>query len=379
MRRLTLALCAALIVGCSSTDSIDLEPAELVDFEATGKIRTVWSRNVGAGQDKRYTLLVPALAAEAVFAVDVKGRVTALNRSDGKRLWRTDLDTPVSGGVGAGSGLVLVGTYAGQVIALNQADGSELWRTQVSSEVLAPPQTNGDIVVAQTVDGKLVGLEAKTGARRWLYENTLPVLTLRGTGTPVLRGDAVYAGFANGKVIAVSASDGVLRWEQRVGLAQGRTELERVVDIDGSPMLHGDLVYAVSFQGRLGAFGRANGRVIWAQENSSFQNLAAGISNVYVVTDSDSVQAYQANSGELIWDNDQLVRRKVSAPQTFANYVAVGDDDGYLHVFSQADGSYVARRKLDGDGLRSPMIAAGDQLFALGNSGKLVALEVVKK
>ena len=379
MKRLALVLLSALAVACSSTDTVELEPAKLVDFKASARVKTLWSRDIGTAQDKRYTLLMPAIAGERIFAADIKGRVTALDRSNGKRLWRENIDAPVSGGIGAGADLVVVGTYTGQVVALSQGDGSERWRAQVSSEVLAPPQTNGDIVVVQTLDGKLIGLDAGSGERRWLYENTLPVLTLRGTGTPVLSGDAAYAGFANGKIIAVSAGDGVLRWEQRVAVARGRTELERVIDIDGSPILYGDLVYATSFQGRIGAFGRANGRVIWAHDSSSFQNLAAARETVYTVNDSDTVQAYQANSGELLWENDQLLRRRVSAPQTFDRYVAVGDDDGYLHVLSQADGNFVARRKLDGDGLRSPMVSDGEVLYVLGNSGSLKALRVEER
>lgn len=378
MYGLVVLVLSLLMSACSSNDSIDIEPAELVDFEPQIKLRELWSKNVGGSDDERYTLLVPAISGERIFATDAEGVVTALDRNTGKQLWEVELDTAISGGVGAGVDLVLVGTYSGDVIALSQEDGAERWRIQVSSEIFAPPQINGNVVVVQTVDGKLLGLNATDGTQNWLYDNTLPVLTLRGTGVPVVTDDSVYAGFSTGKIIALDVRTGILRWEQRVSVAKGRTELERVIDVDGAPLLAGDLVYAANFQGRIAAFGRANGRVIWAKDTSSFQNLAAGFGNVYLVTDADTISAYRASSGEVMWENEKLLRRKVSAPQTFDRYIVVGDSDGFLHVIDQTSGEFVARRKIDGDGLRSPMIASGEVLYVLSNGGELTALKVAE-
>lgn len=379
MKRLAIVALSAVLGACASNDAIDLEPAELVDFDETAELKELWSEDVGAGQDKRYTRLMPAIAGDRIFATDIEGNVVALNRHDGDEMWETELEAPVSGGVGAAYGLVLVGTYNGEVIALDQNDGSERWRAQVSSEVLSAPQSNGDIVAVQTLDGRLYGLEASSGEKRWSYDNALPVLTLRGTGTPVVTDTTVFAGFATGKVLAIESRTGLLKWEQRVAVAQGRTELERVIDIDGAPLLVGDILFAGSYQGRLVALNRGNGRGIWAEEASTYQSLAAGLGNVYLSSAEDHVIAYQAGSGQAQWSNEQLLRRKITAPQTFGNYVAVADDEGYLHVMSQDDGRFVAREKIDGDGVRSAMISDGEVLYVMGNSGELVALKVKEK
>jgi len=379
MKRLAIVALSALLGACASNDAIDLEPAELVDFDESVKLEALWSEDVGAGQDVRYTRLVPAIAGDRIFATDIEGNVLALNRYDGKEIWEVELDTPISGGVGAGYGLVLVGTFDGEVIALDQNDGSVRWRVQLSSEVLSAPQSNGDIVAVQTLDGRLYGLEAASGEKRWSYDNSLPVLTLRGTGTPVVTETTVFAGFATGKVLAVESRTGLLQWEQRVAVAQGRSELERVIDIDGAPLLVGDILYAGSYQGRLVALNRGNGRGIWAEESSTYNSLAAGHGNVYLSSAEDKVFAYQAGSGQVMWSNEQLLRRKITAPQTFGTYVAVADDEGYLHVMSQDDGRFVARKKIDGDGVRSAMISDGEVLYVMGNSGELVAIKVEEK
>ncbi len=372
---LGLIVCT-LLGACSSTDSADLEPAELVDFNPTGKIEILWSRGVGVGQDKRYTLLVPALSGDRIYASDIEGNVVALDRHSGEKQWEVELDEPVSGGVGVGAGLVLMGTYAGEVIALDLDDGSERWRARVSSEVLSAPQANRRIVVVQCLDGKLFGFNAADGSRRWVYDNILPALTLRGTGSPVVTDTTVYAGIDTGKLLALDVRDGLLKWEQRVSIPQGRTELERVIDVDGSPLLAGDLVYAANYQGRIAAFSRANGRGIWNKDISSYQNLAVGFNKVYASSAMDSVIAFRSSTGVIEWENNQLVRRNITAPQTFDNYVAVSDFEGYVHILSQSDGKFVARRKIDSDGIRSPMVSEGEVLYILSNDGKLVALKI---
>ncbi|MEX1033415.1 MAG: outer membrane protein assembly factor BamB [Cellvibrionaceae bacterium] len=363
------------LAACGSTP--ELEPMELQDFERQAQLQRLWSTGVGSGQDVRYTLLTPALVDEVIFATDVKGRVTALDRSNGKRIWETKLDEPVSGGVGVGSGTLLLGTYNAEVIALNTEDGSERWRTRVSSEVLSPPQTNGRFVIVQTFDGRMIGLDHATGEQRWSYESVLPLLTLRGTSTPLVVGSTAYAGFANGKAVALEADSGLLIWEQRIAIPQGRSELERMVDVDATPLLVGNILFVVSYQGELMALSRATGRPLWSQSASSVNDLSAGGGNVYMTATDSSIKAYVTNSGQLAWENKQLLRRKLSAPIAIGRYVAVADEEGgYLHLLSQADGTMVARRRIDRSGVRSPMRAVDDVLYVYGNGGKMVALRV---
>ncbi len=371
-------LIAVLLAACSSVEEKALEPMELPEFEAKGQLKRLWKASVGSGQDNRYTMLVPAINGDNIYASDIEGNVFAFNRNTGKKLWQQELDVPVSGGIGIGSGVLLLGTYSAHVIALDMNDGSEKWRVRVSSEVVSPPQTNGRLVAVQTFDGRLLGLDFNTGKQLWAYETANPLLTLRGSASPLFYGTSIYAGFATGKVVSVQASDGLLLWEQRVAVPKGRGDYERMIDIDGSPLLVGDILFCVSFQGQLVAFSRATGRVLWSQQASSFLDLSAGQGNVYLTDAGGSVKAYRTGSGQLAWENDQLLRRKVSAPHAFASYVAVADEEeGYLHILSQTDGSFVARKKIDGSGIRSPLVHADNTLYVFSNDGDLVAFEVV--
>jgi outer membrane protein assembly factor BamB len=365
-----------LLAACSSTP-VELEPKELQDIDTQARLERLWSTKVGAGQGVRYTLLVPAVAGEVIYASDVEGNVVALDRLSGKRIWRTELDEPVSGGVGYGGGLVLVGTYDAEVIALDAETGAERWRSKVASEILSPPVTNGNVVIAQAFNGRLTALDHETGQQRWIYESPMPLLTLRGNATPLIVGSTVYAGFANGKIVALEADDGLLIWEQRIAIPQGRSELERMVDVDASPLLVGNILFVVSYQGELVALSRATGRPLWTQPASSFNDLGAGQGKVYMTAADGAVKAYDTTNGQLVWENDQLLRRKVTAPTAVTDYVAVGDEiGGFLHLLNQTDGEIVARRRIDRGGLRSPMVVVDDIVYVYNNDGSLVALQV---
>lgn len=374
MMRILLLLVVAALAACSSNDAKELEPAELVKFSASVELDKVWSRHVGDGAGDYYTLLPLASAGEVLYAVDTEGYLVAVDRGEGRKLWDRKLRRGIASGVGAAGDQLYLGTLDGEVLALSRDDGAEVWRQQLSSEVLAPPQSNGSIVVAQTQDGRLYGLRAEDGSQAWMQEVAVPALTLRGTATPIVTDTAVYAGFASGKILAVDVKDGTLLWEQRVALSSGRTELERVVDINAAPLLVGDILYSGSFQGRLVAINRGTGRGLWAQPASSYNNLAAAGNRIFISDAEGVVRAYNATSGEPEWSNDQLLRRKLSAPQTFAGYVAVADFEGYLHLLDQSSGEFVGRRKIDGAGVRSPMLSVDDILYVYGNSGELVAL-----
>ncbi|MCQ4272662.1 outer membrane protein assembly factor BamB [Pseudomonas kuykendallii] len=367
---------AVLAVGCSSNSKKELPPAELVKFDAEVKLDEQWSRSVGDGQGDLYNLLTPAVDGDSIFAAGADGDVMALDRETGKVLWKKDLEAPVSGGVGVGSGMVLLGTLKGEVIALDAASGEEKWRARVTSEVLSAPATNGDIVVVQTQDDRLIGLEASTGTQRWIYENSPAVLTLRGTGAPVVTNNLAIAGLSTGKVIAVDTQRGLPVWEQRVAVPQGRSELDRVVDIDGGLLLSGTTLYVVTYQGRLAGLDLQTGRVLWQRDASSYVGVAEGFGSVYVSQASGTVEGIDERSTSALWSNDSLARRELSAPAVFSSYVAVGDIEGYLHLLSQVDGRFVARERIDSDGLRVRPLVVGDTLYAFGNSGKLVAMKI---
>lgn len=367
---------AVLAVGCSSNSKKELPPAELPEFQEEVELQSQWSRSVGDGQGELYNLLTPAVDGERLFAADAEGVVMALDRLNGDVFWKVDLELPVSGGVGVGYGLVLVGTLKGEVVALDSSSGEERWRARVTSEVLSAPATNGDVVVVQTQDDRLIGLDASTGEQRWIFENSPAVLTLRGTSSPVVTNRLAIAGLSTGKVIALDIQRGIPVWEQRVAVPQGRSELERVVDIDGSLLLSGGTLYVVTYQGKVAAIDIDSGRPLWQREASSYVGLAQGFGNVYVSQAGGSVESIDERSTSALWSNDALARRQLSAPEVFSSYVAVGDLEGYLHLLSQVDGHFVGRKKIDGDGLRARPLVVGDWIYAYGNSGKLVALTI---
>ena len=370
---LTLAVLAA---GCSSNDTKEPEPAELTKFEAEVELQKQWSRSIGEGQGETYNLLVPAVYGEQIYAADVEGLVVSVDRLTGKVNWKTDLEVPVSGAVGAGYGLVLVGTLRGEVIALDVASGEERWRSRVSSEVLAAPAVNGDIVLVQTQDDRLIALEIDTGAQRWSYEGSPAVLTLRGTGAPVLTNQLAIAGLSNGKVIALDTRRGLPVWEQRVAIPQGRSELERVVDIDGGLLLSGGTLYVATYQGRAAALDVESGRIQWQRDASTYSGVALGYGSVYLSLASGTVEGVDERSTTALWSNDALARRQLSAPAVFSSYVVVGDREGYLHLVSQVDGRFVARERIDSSGLRARPVVEGDWLYVFSNDGKLVALTI---
>ena len=367
---------AVTAVGCSSNSTKELPPAELPKFEAEVELRTQWSRSVGNGQGEMFNMLAPAIEGEVIYAAAANGDVMALNRENGKVIWSTDVDTEISGAIGVYYDQVYVGTPKGQLIALNASNGEELWRASVTSEVLSAPASNGDVVVVQTQDDRLIAFDAQSGSQRWIVENTPAVLTLRGTGSPLVTSRLVLAGLSSGKVVAVDASRGLPVWEQRVALAQGRSELERIVDIDGGLLMSGGTVYAVSYQGRVAAMDLESGRILWQRDASSSVGVAQGFGNVYVSEASGTVEAIDERSATALWSNDSLARRQLSAPQVFSSYVAVGDFEGYLHLLSQVDGRFVGRTRVDSSGLRVQPLVVGDVMYVYGDGGKLAALTI---
>lgn len=363
-------------IGDDDDEDAALAPAELVEFSPEVEIRKVWSTGVGNGQGKLYNRLQPALYGDAIYVAAENGTVAAIDAATGDRRWKADVDTNLSGGVGAGGDLVLVGNTRGRVIAMESATGRELWRASVSSEVLAPPAADWDVVVVQTLDGKVTGLDAATGARRWTHDSSNPLLTLRGTAAPVLSEGVAYAALASGRIVAIKADTGTVLWEGRIANPQGQSEIERTVDIEGRPLLVGSNVFAVSYQGKLGGLSIANGRPVWARDASSYVGIAEGFGNIYVAEASGTVSAYEVAGGALRWQNDQLARRQPGTPAVIGSHVAVADFDGYVHLLSQADGHFAGRVRADGDGVRADMVTLNDMLYVYGNDGGLRAYRV---
>lgn len=372
---LVMGLAALALVGCGSSGNT-LPPAELERFDAEVELERDWRRNVGTGQGRQFNRLQPSLDGVTLYVADANGRVLAVDRDDGSVQWQTRLREPLTGAVGSGAGVVMVGTRDGEIIVLDSDDGSELWRAQMTSEVLAPPQTNGDVVVVQTQDDKVTALDISSGEQRWIFEASQAVLSVRGHAAPVATLRQVFAGMGNGRVVALDARSGLPQWDQRIAQPQGRSELERMVDIDGRLLLSGQNVYAASFQGNLAAIDSESGQLRWQRPGSSHTGPAAGFGQIYLSHANGTVEAFDQDRGTSAWTNDSLARRQLTAPVAFSSYVAVADFEGYVHLLAQTDGRLVARTRVDRKGVRAAPIAVGDRLFVYGNSGNLVALQI---
>ena len=381
-----LLLLAALMPtsGCTAIgnlfDSSDntAEPAELVEFEPTITVRTVWQRRVGSGAGKLFLKLRPAVEGERVYAATRDGRVRAFDARTGESVWDTDTDSPLSGGPGVGDGLVLLGTSDGEVLALAENDGEIKWRARVSSEVLSSPESHGGIAVVRTIDGKLFGLSSDDGTRLWVYDRSTPVLTLRGTSSPALAEGAAVAGFDSGQVVAVALNNGQALWETRVAVPRGRTELERMVDIDADPIVDDNTVYAVTYQGQVAALKLFSGEVIWRRDMSSHAGLGVGSENIYVTDDASHVWALKRTNSASMWRQTKLEARRVSPPAVFEQFVVVGDLDGYVHWLRKDDGQFVARVRIDSGAIIAAPVATSFAIYVYGSGGELAALQVVQ-
>ena len=374
------------IAGCStisgwfdSDDDDPMAPMALSDITETVKIKELWSVGVGDGQGDGFYRLQPAISGEVIYAASADGEVVAVDRKRGKTLWEVDLDLSLSGGVGVYNDVLLLGSSEGLVLKLDANTGEQLWTTMLTGEILSPPQANGKVVVAQTYNGKLQGLDFATGQLLWTYNSKVPVLTLRGTSVPIIENNRVYAGFASGRVLAFDAQTGSIVWDGRVAIPQGRSEIERIVDVDGTMELAGNELYAVSYQGSVVAIDVESGRKIWQQKASSFSGVSLGFGNVYAADEDGTLNAFMRNGEGVRWSQGALGYRQLSRPTPIGSYVTVADFEGYLHVLSQVDGDFVGRVRVDSDGVRADMLSEDGILYVFANDGELVAYEITAK
>lgn len=379
MKPLVLLLVAILLGGCSWFGDEDNSepPAELQDFEPSVELKKIWSRSTGDGTEEQFIKLVPTVEGERVYVADRNGTVTVVELETGELVWRHKTGMAISAGTGVGEGLVLVGSSDGELLALDSETGEQRWRTGISSEILSVPRVYDGVVIIQTVDGNISGLSAEDGSTRWIHDRSVPVLTLRGTSTPLVEEGVVLAGFANGKMTALETGTGRELWEAAVAIPSGRTELQRIVDLDANPVVHQGVLYVTSFQGRLVAISLQNGRVLWNRDMSSYAGLAVDNRQVFVSDADSEVWALDRRSGGSLWKQNALRRRSLTGPAIIDEYVSVGDFEGYLHLLSKIDGSMAGRLRVDSDGIAAtPVALYGDRLLVLGAGGTLALYQL---
>ena len=404
--RLLFAVLLASLAACSSNpkqeeaEPADVGPKSLSAFEEEASLDHVWHKQIGKGLGKAFAGLRPTIHGDKVFVADAFGLLQALDLESGDVVWEQDLQTELTAAMSVAKDLAFVASSNGDVIALDLNDGSQRWSSTLNSEVLSAPVANGDVLAVQTIDGKLHLLDFE-GKQLWSYDSNLPALTLRGTSAPVFYNDSVIAAFANGKVVGLSLKDGSILWNERVGVPAGRSELERLVDVDGSLLIRDDQLYVSGYQGHIAAIDLRSGKMMWKREASSYHGPIYGLGNLYMVSDEDFLTAFDDRSGSDVWAMAELQGRQLSEPVFFNNYIAVSDFEGYIHLVKQLDGALVGREQVarpaldwvrtgsygkkhpsryfsKDPGLRTKLQVKGKYLLAINNSGFLNLFELAQ-
>ncbi len=375
MKKLLAALAAlAILAACSDSKKGQEPPAELVDIKSQLVIQREWSESLSGKSDHLRLALRPEVADGVVYAGGHKGEVVALNAETGRRLWRVNTKLALSAGPGVGDGVVVFGSSDGNVVALDAATGAERWRHAMSSEVLAKPLVTDGSVVVRTVDGRLQALSLADAAQRWVIQEAVPPLSLRGTAPALRVGDAVLAGFDNGKVVAVDVKTGETLWGTVVSPPQGRTELERLVDLDSAIKASGDDIFVVGFQGRAAMLARESGQIWWAKEISSYRGLGMDETNLYITNANGGVVAFKRRDGGPVWEQLTALRlRGLTSPEVDGDAVVVGDFEGYLHWLDKNTGAIIGRVKTGGDRITNAPLVAGGRVYVQTDTGRLVA------
>jgi outer membrane protein assembly factor BamB len=373
------ALAALLLLnGCSwikswgDDDDIDA-PAELVEFEPTLKVGKVWSTDIGKGLDKAGRQLRPAYSSGSLYAADYNGLLIAIDADSGRKQWEIKTKLPFTGGPGISGNLLLMGTQDGEVFAFDASTGTQLWSATVTSEVLAPPAEADGIVVVRCIDGRVFGLDADTGQRIWIYDHSVPLLTLRGNAPLLLRAGVVFVGYDGGQVVALRQDDGTLMWEQTLVTTEGRTELERLSDIDGQLVFIASDLLVSSYKNRLASLAADSGRLLWFKDISSASGVTVDRINLTLSDKDGNVWLLDRRNGAESWKNNQLLRRGLTRPVIYGSFVLVGDGDGNLHWIKISDGQFAAREKVGGKGFSGPPLVVGNTLYVMTKKGELTA------
>ena len=380
--RLLFALTVALLLSACTTmkgwfagDPKPGDPAELVEFTPTMEASKLWSRDVGKGIDKRRQQLRPAYRGGTFWVADYKGRLSSVDASSGNVNWELDTELPFSGGPGLSESLVIMGTENGEIHAFQSDTGTPLWIARVSSEVLAAPAVGDGVVVVRSIDGRVFGLDENNGRRLWVYDRSVPLLTLRGNANPVIRAGIAYLGYDGGEVVALRLEDGALLWEQPVATREGRSELDRLADVDGEMVFVASDLLVSSYKNRLSSMAADSGRLLWFKDIPSATGVTVARTNLAISDRDGNVWLLDRRNGSTLWKQDQLTNRGLTRPVFVDDYVVVGDADGYLHWMNLDDGNFSSRTKVGGKGFTGAPVVVGGTLFVYTRKGDLIAFQ----
>ncbi|GAA0490756.1 MULTISPECIES: outer membrane protein assembly factor BamB [Tatumella] len=377
-----------LLSGCSlfsgEEDVVKMSPLPKVENQFTPV--QVWDKSVGDGVGDFYSNLHPAWQDNTVYAADRFGIVEALDADTGKQKWKVDLSTRtgffssnisamLSGGITVQGGLLYIGSEHGEVFALNSSDGSVAWKVPVAGEALSHPVVSDGLVLIHTSNGILQALDQNTGASKWMVNLDVPALSLRGESAPAVAFGGAIVGGDNGRVSAVIMNQGQMIWQQRISQPGGATEIDRLSDVDVTPVIVNGVVYALAYNGNLSALDLRSGQVLWKRETGGVKNIIVDNGRIYLVDQNDRVDAVATDGGVAIWRQSELLHRNLTAPVLYDGYLVVGDAEGYLHWINTADGRFVAQQKADSSGFQTNPIVAGDKLIIQAKKGEVYAFK----
>ena len=375
-QKVTVFLSLITLTGCSSfgwlkfwdSDEEEEGPTELYSISDNRELEREWS--ISNGNDVSYGRLIPAVYDGQVFYINSLGYISAVDLVSGKLNWSKNTQDIVSTGLDVNFKTISYGTLDGSLVALDYENGNEIWRSATSSESLSPPANSGSHIIIQTIDGRVTGYDLKTGKRDWFHQTVLPSLTLRGTSSPFIEQGFVFTGFASGKVAMIYPDSGAIRLELPVALNEGKSELERIIDIDGRSIVVDNTLIAASYQGNITAINLRDGRPTWQEEISTVKDLTANGNRVIAVESNDIVKAFGTATGAIIWEQDDLKLRKLTSPASISNLVVVGDLEGYVHLLNAQSGNFEGREKVSRNAI-TEIISQGNYLLIADSAGRV--------
>lgn len=383
LRTVMIALACVLVLGGCTTvkgwfggkSSKELKPAELIQIVPTVQVAKLWSTSAGKGEGHLGTRQGPTILDGRVYAAAVEGGVSAMDLQSGQSVWRYASELPLSSGPGAGDGLVVVGSLDGDVIALDAATGTEKWKAKVGTEVVAAPAIGEGLVLVHSNDGRVTAFDASTGERRWFWTHETPTLSVRGDSAPLLGPGFAFIGNDDGTLTALTLTDGREVWQQTVAAAEGRSELDRMADIDGTPVLEDTTLYATSYKKQTMAIDGPSGRPLWSHDIGGPGRVAVSSDRVVVSDPGGVVWGLDKSTGSALWQQDALLRRDLSAPAIQGDYAVVGDYQGVLHWLRLSDGAFAARVDV-GDAVRATPVSADGVLVVQTVKGEVSAYQL---
>ncbi|ASG62959.1 TPA: outer membrane protein assembly factor BamB [Kluyvera ascorbata] len=388
LRKLLLPglLSVTLLSGCSlfsgEEDVVKMSPLPTVENQFTPS--TAWDVSVGSGIGDFYSNLHPAYADSVVYAADRKGTVKAVNADDGKEVWSVNLAEKdgwfsrkpalLSGGLTVSGGHVYVGSEKAQVYALDAGDGSIVWQTTAAGEVLSRPTASDGLVLVHTSNGQLQALDENSGVVKWTVNLDMPALSLRGESAPAVAYGAAIVGGDNGRVSAVLMQQGQLIWQQRISQATGTTEIDRLSDVDTTPVIVNGVVYALAYNGNLTALDLRSGQILWKRELGSVNDFIVDGNRIYIVDQNDRILALTTDGGVTLWTQSDLLHRLLTAPALYNGSLVVGDSEGYMHWVNPEDGRFEAQQKVDSSGFLTEPVVADGKLLIQAKDGTVYAI-----